>query len=67
LIWSLATIYMHAFELCRHPPLICPSRLRAGQFGFAGRGSMIVMPRPMRGGVEQPQEKQNGTQASNAR
>jgi len=28
---------------------------------------MIVMPRPMRGSVEPSQEKQNGTQASNAR
>src|SRR5262245_4225089 len=56
LIWFLATIYMLAFELCRHPSLICPSRLGAGQFGLAGRGSMIVMPRPIRGSVEQSQE-----------
>jgi hypothetical protein len=47
--------------------VICPSRLRAGQFGFAGRGSMMAMARSMRGSVEQAQEKQNGTQAGNAR
>jgi hypothetical protein len=48
-------------------PLACPSRLRAGQFGLAGGGSMIAMPRSMRGSVEQSQENQNGTQAGNAR
>jgi hypothetical protein len=48
-------------------PLICPPRLRAGQFDLAGRGSMIAMPRSMRGSVEQSQKKQNGTQAGNAR
>jgi hypothetical protein len=47
--------------------LICPSRLRAGQFGLAGRGSMIAMRRSRRGSVEQSQEKQNGTQAGNPR
>jgi hypothetical protein len=38
-----------------------------GQFGLAGRGSMIAMPRSMRGSVEQSQENQNGPQASKAR
>jgi hypothetical protein len=67
LIWCPATIYTHAFEFCPSLRLICPSRLRAGQFGLAGRGSMIAMPRSMRGSVEQSQEKQNGTQAGNPR
>src|SRR5215471_11525088 len=30
LIWSPATIYMHAFEFCPSLPLICPPRLGAG-------------------------------------
>src|SRR5262245_24446731 len=54
LIWCPATIYTHAFEFC--PSL--PPRLRAGQFDLAGRGSMIAMPRSMRGSVEQSQENQ---------
>jgi hypothetical protein len=58
---------MHAFEFCPSLPLICPPRLGAGQFGLAGRGSMIAMLRSMCGSVEQSQENQNGTQAGNAR
>jgi hypothetical protein len=38
-----------------------------GQFGLAGRGSMIAMPRAMCGSVEQPQDNKNGTQTGNAR
>src|SRR5262249_48017653 len=53
LIWCPATIYTHAFEFCPSLPLTCPSRLRTGQFGFAGGGSMIAMPRSMGGSVEQ--------------
>src|SRR5262245_50461047 len=49
LIWCPTTIYTHAFEFCPSLPLTCPSRLRAGQFGLAGGGSMIAMPRSMRG------------------
>src|SRR5262249_54808284 len=30
LIWSPATIYVHAFEFCPSLPLICPPRLGAG-------------------------------------
>jgi hypothetical protein len=37
------------------------------QFGLAGRGSMIAMPRSTRGSVEQSQENQNGTETGNAR
>jgi hypothetical protein len=44
-----------------------PAQIGAGQFGLAGRNSMIAVPRAMRGGVEQSQENQNGTQAGNAR
>jgi hypothetical protein len=58
---------MHAFELCPSLPLICPPTKVLGQFGLAGRDSMIAMLRSMRGSVEQSQENENGTQAGNAR
>jgi hypothetical protein len=44
-----------------------PTQAACWAFCLAGRGSMIAMPRSTRGSVEQSQEKQNGTQAGNAR
>jgi hypothetical protein len=44
-----------------------PIQATCWAIGLAGRGSMIAMPRSMRGSVEQSQENQNGTQAGNAR
>jgi hypothetical protein len=58
---------MQAFEFCPSLPLICRPGWVLGQFGLAGRGSMIAMPRSMRGSVEQSQENQNGPQAGKAR
>jgi hypothetical protein len=58
---------MHALEFCPSLRLICPSRLRAGQFGLGGSGSMIATPRSMRRSIEQSQENQNGTQAGDVR
>jgi hypothetical protein len=60
----------YIYALARVLPVFAiglPIQATCWAIGLAGRGSMIAMPRSMRGSVEQSQENQNGTQAGNAR